>query len=69
MQLKEFTVITSASDTVKIQNALPFGVPLALIPVLDWRILGWLDNSAVTVPHMISLLRDRLGIRLGREQY
>jgi hypothetical protein len=66
MQLKEFTVITSASDTAKIQNALPFWVSLALIPVLDWRILGWLDNSAVTVPHMVSLLQDRLGVRLSR---
>ena len=68
MQLKEFTITTIASDMAKIQNALPFWVSLALIPVLDWRILGWLDNSAVTVPHMVSLLRDRLGVRLGREK-
>ena len=68
MQLKEFTIITLAYDMAKIQNALPFWVSLALIPVLDWRILGWLDNSAVTVPHMVSLLRDRLGVRLGREK-
>ena len=68
MQLKEFTMITSATDMAKIQNALPFWVSLALIPVLDWRILGWLDNSAVTVPHMVSLLRNRLGVRLGSEK-
>lgn len=68
MQLKEFTIITLAYDMTKIHNALPFWVSLALIPVLDWRILGWLDNSAVTVPHMVSLLRDRLGVRLGREK-
>ena len=66
MQLKEFTMVTSATDMAKIQNALPFWVSLALIPVLDWRILGWLDNSAVTVPHMVSLLQDRLGVRLSR---
>jgi hypothetical protein len=63
MQLKEFTITTIASDMAKIQNAVPFWVSLALIPVL-----GWLDNSAVTVPHMVSLLRDRLGVRLGREK-
>jgi len=68
MQLKESTIITLPSDMAKIQNALPFWVSLALIPVLDWRILGWLDNSAVTVPHMLSLLQDRLGVRLGREK-
>ena len=63
MQLKEFTIITLASNMAKIQNALPFWVSLALIPVL-----GWLDNSAVTVPHMVSLLQDRLGVRLDREK-
>ena len=63
MQLKEFTITTIASGMAKIQNAVPFWVSLALIPVL-----GWLDNSAVTVPHMVSRLRDRLGVRLGREK-
>ena len=63
MQLKEFTIITLASNMAKIHNALPFWVSLALIPVL-----GWLDDSAVTVPHMVSLLQDRLGVRLDREK-